>query len=107
MRKSDMIRNAKLRAQKHGLEFDITYHDIEWPERCPVLGVVLDYGYKPGGRQSPFSPSIDRIDPHKGYVPGNVVVMSAKANRIKSNAESYEIRLVADWLDRVEQEGTA
>ena len=49
----------------------------------------------------PGSPTLDRIVPSLGYVPGNVVVISHKANSIKSNATAAEIRAVADWLDDI------
>jgi len=48
----------------------------------------------------PDSPSVDRIRPELGYVPGNVAVISVKANFIKGNATAAEIRLVAEWLDK-------
>jgi hypothetical protein len=36
--------------------------------------------------------------PAKGYVKGNVAVISTRANRIKSNATYKEIQMVADWV---------
>lgn len=49
------------------------------------------------GRQGPgdTSPTLDRIVPEKGYVPGNVLVISNRANAIKSNANTYELFQVA------------
>jgi phenylalanyl-tRNA synthetase beta chain len=38
------------------------------------------------------------VNPDRGYVVGNVAVISSKANIIKSNATADEIRKVADWL---------
>jgi hypothetical protein len=35
---------------------------------------------------SVYSPSFDRIYPKKGYVKGNIVIVSNKANRIKTDA---------------------
>jgi hypothetical protein len=89
---------AKQRAKAKGLEFTITPDDIVIPERCPILGVVLERntGYGP----SPRSPSLDRIEATKGYVSGNVAVISYRANAIKSDANAAEHRLVADWIDR-------
>jgi hypothetical protein len=55
---------------------------------------------KGDGRQHANSPNLDRLDPAKGYVPGNVAVISQKANRIKTDACSSEIRRVADWLEK-------
>lgn len=39
------------------------------------------------------SPSLDRIDNRMGYVPGNVWVISWKANRMKSDASMEELRV--------------
>ena len=63
-----------------------------------MLGIELTFGGTQ--RVSPTSASIDKIDPNKGYVIGNVAVISNKANIIKSNATADEIRKVADWLQR-------
>jgi hypothetical protein len=42
-----------------------------------------------------------RIDPTKGYIPGNVVLVSHQANSIMGNATSPQrVRQVADWYDR-------
>jgi hypothetical protein len=54
-----------------------------------------------GGYQSDGSPSLDRIDPKKGYVKGNVAVISYKANRIKQDATPEELEAVASWLRSV------
>lgn len=49
------------------------------------------------GRQEDGSPSLDRLDCRKGYVRGNVEVISWKANRIKSNATVMELMKVATY----------
>ena len=101
-RKLNLLRSAKRRALKAGVRFELDEFCIEWNERCPVLGIELDYGRKSrGGREN--SPSIDRLDPDRGYVADNVSVVSAVANRIKSNAEAATIRQVADWLESQEE----
>lgn len=84
---------AKHRAKAKGLAFGLTVDDIVVPRYCPVLGLLL----RPGrGGPSPNSPTLDRIRPAKGYVVGNVVVISHKANRIKSDASLRELlRLTA------------
>ena len=47
------------------------------------------------------SPSIDKIIPEKGYVKGNVAIISQLVNRVKNNAKTpEEIRLVADWYEK-------
>ena len=62
---------------------------IEYPKVCPVLGIELDWGMN--GRQT-NSPSLDRINPNKGYVKGNVMIMSDLANRMKQNATPEQLK---------------
>jgi len=51
---------------------------------------------KHGGKND--SPTLDRIDPNKGYVKGNIQVLSHLANMMKSNATAEELHLFADWI---------
>ena len=90
---------AKQRAHKDGLYFTITPDDIKIPVMCPVLGIPLSFGAKSNEDRS-NSPSLDRIDPNLGYVPGNIIVMSYKANTIKSNATVDELKAVLAWMER-------
>lgn len=83
----DLWERARHRAQRQGVPFNLERDQIFIPERCPVLGIQL----KIGGRRSDRSPSLDRIDPAKGYVPGNVRVISDKANRLKGNRSVKEL----------------
>ncbi len=87
--------SARQRAQRDNLPFDIALEDIVVPEVCPVLGIPIIRGV---GKCSQNSPSLDKIEPHLGYVRGNIVVMSHRANTIKSNASVDELQRVADWL---------
>ena len=81
-----MVRNARRRALKSGVPFMLEREDISVPDRCPALGV-------PFTPENP--PSLDRIIPEMGYVPGNVIVVSLRANNIKTNATPSEIAAVA------------
>lgn len=57
--------------------------DIIIPETCPMLGIKLEFGFdKQGGNFN--SPSLDRIIPELGYTKGNVMVISKRANMIKT-----------------------
>ena len=78
---------AKQRSCKKGMEFSITVEDLYMPEFCPLLGVKLD-SYSDS---VDMHPSIDRIDSSKGYVKGNVWIISHRANRIKSDATCEEL----------------
>lgn len=52
-------------------------------------------------RGTMYAPSLDRRAPEKGYVKGNVTVMSRRANTLKLNASSEELRAIAAWVSRV------
>lgn len=88
---------AKHRAKKRGLAFDIDFEDVVIPEMCPVLGIPLIF--KEGGKGgAPNSPSLDRIDNSKGYVKGNVQVISHLANSMKSTADKEQLKKFAKWI---------
>lgn len=78
--------------------------DLIWPTHCPVLGLALDYPERTGTRGAqpaqPNWPSLDRWDSTKGYVPGNVFVISYRANTLKNAATYEEILKVAKYLSR-------
>jgi hypothetical protein len=76
-------------------EWALSFNDLEWPLVCPVLGLELDY-FCPSRTES--SVSFDRIDNNKGYIKGNVVVMSWRANRIKNDGTADEHQKIADFL---------
>jgi hypothetical protein len=61
------------------------------PERCPVLGIPLAVSTR---RCSAGSPTLDRIDSRLGYVQGNVIVVSFRANTIKSDSTLEELAAV-------------
>ena len=88
---------AKARATKRGLPFSITPDDVIIPVRCPVLGIPLVRSVTRGPADS--SPSLDRKVCALGYVPGNVVVISWRANRIKNDGTAAEVRSVLRWME--------
>jgi len=83
-----LYESARYRARKRGVAFRISLDDIRIPILCPVLGIKLRRGE---GRVTPRSPTIDRIDPERGYIPGNIWVISHRANTIKSDATLDEL----------------
>lgn len=93
-----LLRSAKQRAKTKGLEFNIDVTDIELPEVCPLLGIPLFSSYREEGKTIDHSYSIDRINPNKGYIKGNVWVISYKANRIKNDASLEELELLVKNL---------
>lgn len=71
------FRCAKSRAKKKGEEFTITLEELEIPDVCPVFGIPI---YSARGYRTDNSPSLDRTDNSKGYIRGNVRVISWLAN---------------------------
>lgn len=78
------------RARDKGLEFNLEISDIVIPEVCPVFNVPL-------GPSGPYGPSVDRIDNDAGYVKGNILVVSWRANHIKNSASMAEIQALASF----------
>ncbi len=91
-----MVRRAKARAAKRGFDFNICVDDISpLPDVCPVFGVPLRISED---GQDPWAYSLDRIDNSRGYVRGNVIVMSYKANRLKNDGTAEEHEAIARWM---------
>lgn len=82
-----LLQNARGRARREGLPFNLALADITIPEVCPVLGVPLQHGSKILDN----SPTLDRIIPALGYTKGNVWVISNRANKLKSDASLEEL----------------
>ena len=89
-----MLQSAKVRAKRFGLECAIKQSDITTPTHCPVLGIPL---FVSKGKLNPNSPSLDRINNDLGYVPGNVQVISYKANAMKNDATKEQLLKFALW----------
>jgi hypothetical protein len=98
--KNRLVNAARARAKKFGHEFNLTVDDFEIPDRCPLLDIEL---YVAEGRKTVKynSASLDRIDSSKGYIKGNVWIISFKANTMKSNSTLDEFLLMAENWKRL------
>ena len=86
--------NIKSRCKRIGREFSIELEDILIPEKCPVFGFDL----KREDRQTWMcAPSVDRIDSSKGYIKGNITVVSRRANIIKRDATIQELEQLFNY----------
>lgn len=85
-----LLQNARGRAKRYNIAFNLTLEDITIPEMCPYLNIQL----------VPFSewgsPSLDKIVPELGYVKGNVQVISNLANTMKSSASIDQLICFAE-----------
>jgi hypothetical protein len=96
-----MLNAARRTAKAKGLPFNLTLEDIVIPAKCPVLGINLE---PQAGERAGNSPSLDRIVPALGYVKGNVVVVSWRANLIKCDATIDELERVAAYYKKIRQQ---
>lgn len=93
-------RQTKSRCKRYGIAFDLDVSDILIPSHCPILKIPLFI--RTGGKSGPLgnSPSIDRIDPSKGYTKGNIQIISQRANVMKNDATFEELKEFANWINK-------
>lgn len=91
----DKFTRKKANATRNGIEFTVEFGELNFPTHCPILGLELDY-FADG--RSEHSVSFDRVDPNKGYISGNVVIVSWRANRIKNDGSAEEHQKIANFL---------
>lgn len=75
--------------QTQGFNFNLTIDDIKIPKYCPYLNIELSTD--PKDYECPNYATADRIDSSKGYVKGNVQIISMKANKMKSIASQEQL----------------
>ena len=94
-----MLAQAKRRAIQSNKEFDLTLEDIRSlvVPTCPVLGFPLrwEYGH---GQSKDQSPSLDRFDNSRGYTKDNVLIISTKANTLKSSMTKEEAAAILKYM---------
>lgn len=90
-----IIRNLKSSAKRRNIPFDLIPTDLILPTHCPILGLELEYNSfdKSCSFNNPNWATVDRIDSSKGYVKGNVWVISRMANTMKSNATPEQLEM--------------
>lgn len=93
-----VVKNARARAARVGVPFNLTLEYVLSiiPDTCPVFDTP--FVFVGNGSPCAESASLDRLIPVKGYVEGNVVVISHSANTIKNNATAKEVAKVAQWM---------
>ena len=98
--KASMVYDAKERAKKKNMDFNLVKKDIHFPEVCPVFNIKLEHGRKDWKN----SPTIDRIDNTKGYLIDNCIVVSCLANTIKNSATPKQILKVGNFYKKLYKE---
>lgn len=92
-----ILKRARKHAKDIGVEYNISKEDIIIPTVCPILDIPLYICDK----VSDNSPSLDRIDNTKGYVKGNVVVVSNRVNRIKGDSSLEKFILMTEQYRKI------
>ena len=78
---------------------DVDYlKQIDTTDICPILEIPMRWwsGYG-NGQTNPNAKSLDRIDSSRGYIKGNVIIISWRANKIKNNANLEELIKLGQW----------
>ena len=71
--------------------------------KCPVFGTKFSFGKGHNWKFKQNNMSVDRIDNNKGYHKDNIVIVSFKANVMKSSATLKELYQVADFYYELEK----
>lgn len=98
-----LLYNAADRARRRNIAFNLIPSDIQVPSVCPILGLTLE---RQLNRLSDCSPSLDRIDNNLGYVKGNVVVVSHRANRLKGDGTIEEHKKIVNFYTALQSTST-
>ena len=91
------MRTCRARAKEKGLPFDLTedYLKSIWTDTCPVFGTPLNIDAL---KCEANHAQLDRVIPALGYVKGNVVWLSQRANRIKDDATLEDLERLVTWF---------
>ena len=84
----NLWKRTKDRAIKKNYEFNIEESDVIIPEFCPILEIPIFIGTRKSYNNSP---TIDRIDNSKGYIKGNIKIISMLANTMKNSATNEQL----------------
>ena len=101
-----MLSNAKIRAKQKGVDFNLTSQYLKkiFPKdnKCPITGFNFEFGYINKEKiNKNNSPSLDRIIPSKGYVIGNVMVISDLMNRMKQDSTFEDIEKLYNFYKKI------
>ena len=107
-------RRTRYRARKNGMEFKLTEEYLKsiWTSTCPVFEIPLfvanseDNIKRSEERYGACdnSPSVDRIDSSKGYIIGNVRIISQLANQIKNCGTADQHEAIARYMHSCNKE---
>lgn len=96
-----LLNSLRASAKKRGIPFELTTDDIDYigiPVKCPILGIPLAFNK---GSPKDNSISFDRIDSTKGYTRDNVIIVSHRVNKLKSNSSFEEMKKIFEFYNEL------
>ena len=91
----NMLWESRKRSKQKGWDHSLTIEDLYnlYTDTCPICGIDLlwERGH---GKPKDNSPSLDRLDPTKGYNLDNVWLISYRMNRIKNDSTMEELQMI-------------
>jgi len=101
----NLRRGAKTRARKYNIDFALTHNFIYQKMlkgKCEVTGIpfilINEETYGKHNTITPYAPTLDRIDPKKGYVRENVQMVIGMYNTAKHNWHHEDVMVLANAL---------
>lgn len=96
-----LLSEAKYRSKKNSIEFNLVPDDLVLSETCPCCNGEMRAKNEGDYQNGPLdcSPSIDRFDPNRGYVKGNVALICWRCNSLKKDATVDELRAIIRWME--------
>ncbi len=104
-RTSQLLAGTRNRALKLNVKFELIFDDVYpaiFAGKCSKTGIPFNLDPHPDHRVHPFAPSLDRINPKKGYVRNNVQVVCWAYNAAKNQwGEDVLTTLARAIVDKV------
>jgi hypothetical protein len=96
-----LIRSSQGRARLLGITYDLDreWAKKRWTGKCELTGIPFDEECL-GHKRRLFFPSIDRIDPDKGYIKDNCRIILWALNVMKSDGTDKDMFRIAEALIR-------
>lgn len=96
----------KERAIKKNREFDSDFFTVNYLMQrlsdnpfCECCEKELDINFKQNNKFNDSSPSMDRVNPLKGYTEENVAILCWRCNKHKQDSTAEELRRLANFID--------
>ena len=103
---ADLLTGARKRARQFNLPYNLKVKDVREiiTTHCPIFGFKFEINKQNIKNNWKTSPSLDRVVPSKGYIKGNIIIVSMLANSIKSCATPTQILKVGNFYKELSHE---